>query len=201
MSKDKAEYYIIERENSSNYPLLIEDDGCPFYIKKKEYIEDAEHMFFCLGAPIPRKPEMVDYHPVPYTVVSKKIYDILEPMKIKGIQLIPATITGKDNELYEDYFYLHIYNIYDFLDKDLSIYDWDDFINQAEDIEKIVISKDIKNIPIEQRLIFKLKEDPTFELYHQTIVDKIMESSPKGLRFINVEEWNLINDYNTHTNE
>ena len=191
MNTNEFEYYIIGMLGIANAPLLIEDEGCPFYIKQKEYIENPERMFFCLGAPVPRNPVMVDYHPVPYTVVSKKIYDILQPLFINGVQLIPATITGKDNVLYEDYFYLHIYNIYELLDRDLSVYDWDDFIEQAEDIEKIVISKNIEKIPLKERLIFKLKEDPTFEFYHKSVVDAIMATNPEGISFTKVEDWNI----------
>ena len=191
MNTNEFEYYIIGMLGIASAPLLIEDEGCPFYIKRKEYIENPERMFFCLGAPVPRNPVMVDYHPVPYTVVSKKIYDILQPLFINGVQLIPATITGKDNVLYEDYFYLHIYNIYELLDRDLSVYDWDDFIEQAEDIEKIVISKNIEKIPLKERLIFKLKEDPTFEFYHKSVVDAIMTTNPEGISFTKVEDWNI----------
>lgn len=192
MIENKSEYYIIERSGSGSFPLLIEDDGCPYYIKEKKQIENPKHMFFCLGNPIPRKPEMADYHPVPYTVVSHKIFEVIDPLNIKGIQLLPATITGKEDELYEDYFYLHIYNIYEVLDRDLSEYDWDDFIGQASDIEKLILDKEaMNNISLEERLIFKLKEDPTFEFYHQSIVNKIIESNPRGLRFINVDDWNI----------
>ena len=190
MDINEFEYYIIGMLGIANAPLLIEDEGCPFYIKQKEYIENPERMFFCLGAPVPRNPVMVDYHPVPYTVVSKKIYDILQPLFINGVQLIPATITGKDNVLYEDYFYLHIYNIYELLDRDLSVYDWDDFVEQAEDIEKIVISKNIEKIPLKERLIFKLKEDPTFEFYHKSVVDAIMTTNPEGIVFTSLADWN-----------
>jgi len=190
MNTNEFEYYIIGMLGIANAPLLIEDEGCPFYIKQKEYIENPERMFFCLGAPVPRNPVMVDYHPVPYTVVSKKIYDILQPLFINGVQLIPATITGKDNVLYEDYFYLHIYNIYELLDRDLSVYDWDDFVEQAEDIEKIVISKNIEKIPLKERLIFKLKEDPTFEFYHKSVVDAIMTTNPEGIVFTSLADWN-----------
>lgn len=190
MSKTQSEYYIITRANNPNYPLLIEDEGSPYYIKQKEYIPNPERMFFCIGAPIPRKPKLVDYHPVPYTVVSDKIESILAPLSIDGIQFIPATITGKDDELHENYFYLHIYNIYDALDEVSSIYDWDDFIEQAENIEKIVISSRLMDMPLENRLIFKLKEDPTFELYHKSVVDQVMSSNPEGIRFISVDEWN-----------
>ena len=115
----------------------------------------------------------------------------MQPLFINGVQLIPATITGKDNVLYEDYFYLHIYNIYELLDRDLSVYDWDDFIEQAEDIEKIVISKNIEKIPLKERLIFKLKEDPTFEFYHKSVVDAIMTTNPEGISFTKVEDWNI----------
>lgn len=97
---NEFEYFLLDRENNDQHPLLKTDANCPPYLRKKEYIENHEIMSFCFTKPIPCKPKMVDYHSAVYPVVSKKIYDVLAPMNIEGIQLIPATITGKNDEIY-----------------------------------------------------------------------------------------------------
>ena len=192
MDTNEFDYYIIGMSGIANAPLLIEDEDCPYYITNEQYVENPERMFFCLGAPIPRNPLMVDYHPVPYTVVSKKICDILQPLSIKGIQLIPATITGKNNELYEDYFYLHIYNIYPLLDKGLSNFSkWNETLDEAIGLSKIVLVKEkLDEISLENRLILKLREKDTFELYHKSVVDAIMATNPEGIVFTSLADWN-----------
>jgi hypothetical protein len=187
---DEFEYYFIGRVNNDQYPLLIADTDCPAYLRKKEYIENPQRMFFCLGKPIPKKPKMVDYHSTPKSVISKKIFDVLDEMKIKGIQLIPATITGKNNELYEDYWYIHIINRYPALDREKSIYEWDDFIKVASPLEKVVLNEAfLKTIPLEERLVFYLAENGVEQLFHKSVVDAIMAMDPEGVVFYNVKEW------------
>src|SRR5687767_5589211 len=93
------EYYKLGRTNDNSIPLLEETSNCPDYFYEEGLVEKPELMSFELGDPIPRKPRMADYHASPNTVVSKKIYDVLSPLKIEGIQLLPATIRVKDDLL------------------------------------------------------------------------------------------------------
>lgn len=189
---NEIEYYIIDRENNNSYPLLLENQGSPVYTTERNYIEDTLEMQFCMGDPIPKKPRIVDYHSTPYSVISRKIYDVLEPMKIRGLQLIPATIIGINNELIKDYWYVHIYNNYPVLDRENSIYRWSEIRQVANFIEKLVLdTQKLKEIPMENRLVFRLQERRTFQLFHQSIVDAILSVNPEGVRFINVKDWTL----------
>jgi hypothetical protein len=80
-------------------------------------------MFFCFGKPIPKKPIMADYHSEPSSVVSDKIYNVLNDLNIKGLQLIPATIRGNKKEEYPNYWFLHITNfISEIFDKEKSVF-------------------------------------------------------------------------------
>jgi hypothetical protein len=186
---NEFEYYFIGRANNNQHPLLIEDSNCPPYSWEKERIENPQRMFFCLGKPVPKKPKMVDYHSTPDSVISKKIFDVLDEMKIKGIQLIPATITGKNNEIYEDYWYIHIINRYPALDREKSVYEWDDFIKVASPLEKVVLNEEfLKTVPLEERLIFYLAENGVEQLFHKSVVDAIMATNPEGVVFINTKE-------------
>ena len=139
-----------------------------------------------------KKYTIVDFHKSPYSVISRKIQDVLAGMSIGDVQFIPATITGKKNEIYEDYFYLHICNYLSVMDREHSVYDWDDFIKVASPIEKLVLDwKLLEAIPLEKRLIFRLKENDGFELFHKSVVDAIMATEPKGVRFTKVEDWHI----------
>jgi hypothetical protein len=57
-------------------------------------------------------------------------------------------------------------------------------------IRKIVLSPEkLSKTPLEKRLFFRMKEDYPTHLVHKSIVDKIMEINPKGLKFTPVEKW------------
>ncbi|GHV35523.1 hypothetical protein FACS1894178_5270 [Bacteroidia bacterium] len=188
--ENEFEYYFIGRANNPQHPLLIADNDCPPYLRKEEYIENPETMAFCFGKPIPRKPKMADYHSQPKSVISKKIFDVLDNMNVKGIQLIPAVIRGKKGETYENYWYIHIINSYPALDREKSIYTWDDFIEVASPLKKVVLNEDfLKTIPLEERLIFYLKENGVKQFFHKSVVDAIMATNPEGVAFYNVKEW------------
>lgn len=191
-TNNEFEYYLIDRMNNSSYPLLEQDDDCTSYQHSKEYIENPEVMEFYLGDPVPRKPKMVDYHAMPYSIVSEKIYNVINSLKINGLQLIPSIITGKNGELYEDYWYIHIFNRYPAMDRKKSIYSWVESIQVANPIEKLFLNtKYLETIPIEDRLIFRLQENSTKQLYHKSVVDAIMDVNPEGLKFTIVKDWRL----------
>ena len=188
------EYFRIYRENNTIYPIITS-------IKNGEYqyetdiIKNPQPMEFIVKSKGNRKYKVVDFHRSPYTIVSKKIYDVLCKINIEGVQHIPAAIIGKKDERYENYYYVHICNYISALDKEKSIYKWDNFINTA-DIEKLYIDKTVlEKIPLEKRLVFKLKENPIFEIYHKSIVDKIMETKPEGIHFSGILGWHIENNF------
>lgn len=105
-------------------------------------------------------------------VVSQKIADVLFSQKIKGIQLIPATVTSNKGDIYEDFYYINIFHLIEAMDKDKekSKYDLNEYgiywIDRfALDIEVL------KKIPLEERLFFKLKEHFSIKLCHHSVVD------------------------------
>ena len=191
MDTTEFEYYIVDANDNGQYPLLVVTEN-EDYEFEEEMIENPEPMTYVLGEPVPKKPVMADYHFSERSVISKKIYDALVPKNIEGIQFIPAIITGKKDEIYEDYFYFHIYNYLSVMDKEKSIYKWMKTANVANPIEKLVLNqKALEEIPLEKRLIFRLRENDTFELFHKSIVDVIMATEPKGIQFTKVENWNI----------
>jgi len=196
--ENNSEYFILKRENNKNYPLLVAEENVD-YEYCKDIIENIENIKieYSLRKPIPKKPEFVDYHPSPKSIISEKIKEMLLDFKLEKVQFIPAIIYGKNDEIYDNYFYFHIYNYIEVLDKENSKYEWLETANVASPIEKLVLRKDVLyQIPLEKRLIFRLKENHTFEIFHKKVVDKILEINPSGLRFIKVEDWNISVPFN-----
>jgi hypothetical protein len=196
---NEFEYYLIDQKGDKAYPSInpsmdsehtneyIGDDSSPYHGKE---ISKPKIMEFVFGSPIPRKPVIGDYFSEPGSVISKKIADVLLSMKIKGIQLIPATVMSNKGELYKNLFYIHIYHQIEAMDKEESDYKESSSGSGVYFIDSFRLDENVlKNIPLEDRLIFTLKEDETIMLYHRSVVDAIMATNPEGVQFIKVEDW------------
>ena len=195
---NEFEYYVIGRKGDKPYPLLsthpdsditrlyIGDDSS---IYRGKPIPNPELMEFAFSEPFPPKPAIGDYFSHPESVVSKKIADVLEPMKIKGIQLIPATVESNKGDIYEDFFYVYIHHYIEAMDKENSDFEYDEdmyFVDSFYLDEEV-----LKEIPLEERLVFKLKEKCSLKLYHRSVVDAIMATEPEGVQFTAVEDWSF----------
>jgi len=189
------EYYLCLRENNDNYPLLAwDDEKNPKNIDSSifaisEPIFDVNFVInLKLGAPVPDKPELVDYHYMPPDVFSKKIADVLDEMDLFNAQLLPAQILV-DKKLYKNYSIFHIYKEIMCLHRERSDIDIEEGVIEVNSfsIDEVVLDK----YKLEYRLVFMLGESPNLKLYHQSVVDKILGTNPKGLRFIRVDEWNI----------
>ncbi|MHC6203421.1 imm11 family protein [Breznakiellaceae bacterium SP9] len=189
---NEFEYYVIERAGNKAYPSVKTDDDSEhtteyIYDNQENAIPNPEEMDFVFAEPYPRKPVIGDYFSQTESIVSEKIKDVLEPLKIKGIQLIPATVTSNKGAVYKNYYYIHIYRHIEAMDRETSKYE------QRKNycsIERFNLDKKIlESIPLEERLIFKLKESSTKKLYHKSVVDAIMATNPEGVLFIKVEDW------------
>lgn len=49
----------------------------------------------------------------------------------------------------------------------------------------------LKEMPLEERLIFKLKAKGVMKLYHRSVLDAIMAINPEGVLFVKEEDWIL----------
>ncbi|MEO6231100.1 MAG: DUF1629 domain-containing protein [Ferruginibacter sp.] len=187
--KSQFTYYIITSKVDENTPLLSEETNSPDYLYERNEIQNPKLILFKFGKPLPQRPILGDYLSSPNSVISKKIYDIIAPCKIDGIQLLPSRIRGLNNEIYSDYWAIHVFNRIKCIDLKASKCIYED--NMLDDIERLVLDeKCLDEIPMAKRLVFRLKEDRSFELYHSSLVDAIMSIKPSGIKFINIEEWN-----------
>ncbi len=187
------EYYIIESENNDNYPLFSWDQLSGDF-GMGQPVEFKQPVKFRLGDPLSPNFEWVDYHVAPEPIVSKRIVDVLSPMDIYGIQLVPAKVRNpKDKSPFaevKDYWFMHVWNQIACLDKEnseLELYDDGAIFG----IDKLVLDeKTLSLFELKKRLIFELAEKSPVLLVHQTIKDAIESVNPKGCRFFKATEWN-----------
>jgi hypothetical protein len=103
-------YFLIGSDNTPSVPLLMPDsDQSTWFLLGCEPVEELKKPMELCFRMTPAKPRMVDFHSLPDTVFSRKIYDVLYPMNIEGLQLIPATVRGQNGIYSEDYWVAYIY--------------------------------------------------------------------------------------------
>ena len=196
MNTNEFEYYLIYGTNISNCPMveLDEDANGINYRWVTTPIEDCELVKMRFAAPYPKKPTMTDFHQDGIvSFFSKKIHDALQPITFEGAQLLRGEIKDpKNKKIYEDYYYLHIFNKISCLDRNLSKFDASTGSGMVLSISKMILDKDVlSNIPLQERLIFRLGEKSSFQLFHKSVVDAIMATNPEGIRFVKVEDYHM----------
>jgi hypothetical protein len=185
------EYYIIERENNDNYPLLSWDESSGNFGLGKPVASNTP-IKLRLGEPISPNFEWVDYHKLPDPVLSQRVADVLAPMNIYGIQLVPAKVRNPQDPLDDprDYFFMHVWNRIHCLDtenSELELYDDGDIFS----IDKLVLNeKALELIELPKRQIFELAEKTSVLFVHKSIKDAIISVNPSGVRFFKATEWN-----------
>jgi len=192
------DYYLIEKDGNYMSPSLMENDDDDDDTDGFDYLYDMElapentTSYLTFSPPFPKKPEMVDYHFFEgWQVYSKKIYDVLKTKEIKGLQLVPCIIHSNKGLEYKDYWIANVYQEYAFLDPDKS--DREGSINAKGSwamVNSMVLDKEkVLQVPLEERLLFVVKESCGYMLYHKTVVDLIMSVNPIGLKFIHINDW------------
>jgi hypothetical protein len=183
-----TDYFVVMRAGSNRHPLLDwDEDGGRFY--RSEPVAVTEPIKLRLGAPVPPDPEMVDYHSLPKPVVSSRVRDVLEPLHIRGVQLIPADVQVKVDDI-RRYWLVHAYQRIACVDRQQSLLDVDEDDGDVLGIQKLVLDeKALKQIPEAERLVFRLAESPSVHLFHRTVVDAVLALKPEGLRFIPTANW------------
>lgn len=181
------EYYVLEPENNNNYPMI----GSSLRPHSQGKVVNGDYSLeLYLGEPIPSNPKYVDFHTeASAPVVSKKVKDLLEGLKVYGVQFLKGTAGDVIEDLKLDYYLMHIFSNIECLDLEKSDVDLDD--DEVVDVKSFVIdSEKLSKIPHDMRLIFELDEYGVIQLFHKEIVDILESSNLRGLRFIPVKKWN-----------
>lgn len=187
------EYYIHLSVNDDNHPLIEgQDDEArmgEFHGIEIDLTQfDGDPLRLRLGKPVPKKPEMVDFHTEPHPVVSAKIRDVIEPLGLFRVQFVPATVVVKKRAY--PYWVVNNYNRIACVDEKRSVVQFDS-AHVLLSITKLVLDDEVlSKIPLERRLYFVLKEDVSLSLMHRTVMDAVMATKPVGIRFVATSELN-----------
>lgn len=198
MNNNEFDYYRIGSESYGDVPLMIEDaeqgpSSADFLYKYTKV--SPEHIVYITFNPTISiaKPRLVDAMSFrgDCCVFSKKIYDALSKHDIKGLQLVPTIIRGKNDEEFNDFWMANIYQELALFDEEKSEFGRISKVTGAwKNIKKIVLDKvKLVKVPLEDRLVFVSKENCAFIFYHKSVVDIIMSANPEGIVFTPVEEW------------
>ena len=187
---EEFDYYRIYKKGEDFIPLIsIGKDGTSDSFYAKEKVENPPVINFYLQKPVPPKIPPVDLMTCPHLIFSNKLATLLNSLTISGIQLIPGQFRANEKPylgMETEYYGLSVYHKIKCLNRELC----DATIGTGiRNVKKLVLDKNIlKEIPLEERLIFKLKEDGTYKMFHKSIVDKIMEVNPRNVRFVHIED-------------
>jgi len=179
---DEYEYYVIMSNKGPSLSIL----GSDILLTGKR-IEPKRTLTYVFKDPITIT-TLTDHMMAPHSIISKKIYEVLEPMNINSIQLLPSRILDLDRNIHEPFWAIHIPLKIRCIDEELS--DCKILGSIVTRIKKIVLDKKVlSEIPLNDRLVFRLKEHSTIKLYHKSVKDAIEAVNGKGIRFVNIEEW------------
>lgn len=169
-------YYFIQRKSDQAYPLIRitdRDDRLNPTLINLEF-----------NGTIPSQPVMSDFLSGPEIFITDKIANVIKSFKPKGIKIIDTELTTPQGKLIKDYFCLLSDNIIEALDKDKSDYEKP---RMTYFIKKLILDRKIlSEIPLEQRLVFLLRESLHI-VFHETLAKAIMAVNPTGMEFINIE--------------
>ncbi len=184
------EYYIIESNQDSCIFSWDQKSGS-FGLGRPVIV--TEPIKVRVGDPIPSNLKLVDFHEMPEPVLSQRIVDVLMPMDIYGVQLVPAKVRTPQapSDEVQDYWFMHIWNRIHCLDIDNSKLEFSRSGRIIFGIDKLVLNEDVlESFELQNRKIFVLGESSSVLLVHKSIKDAIMSVNPVGCRFFKATEWN-----------
>ncbi|VAW64393.1 hypothetical protein MNBD_GAMMA11-3266 [hydrothermal vent metagenome] len=187
----QAEYYVLMRENNDNYPLFSWDQRRGDYCQGKP-AEFKDSIKMLLGDPLSPNFEYVDFHKAPEFFISPRVAEVLAPLEIYGIQLVPAEVRNPLDPFSEikKYCFLHIWNRIHCLDEENSEMQMNRAKTRIFSIDKLELDEKVLSMfELRKRLIFELSERTSVVLFHQTIKETIMNLNPKGFRFVPATDW------------
>ena len=194
MKNYNEEYFFLGIVEHPDYPMLALSKDFKNYAIDflcTEPIEYEQTIQLKFRDPVPRKPRMVDYHSfsTPSPVFSEKLKKVIEGIPVKDIQFVPVLICNKNDELIEGYHAIKVCNSIECADMDLSGYDtFSD--GEISAFTKLVLDNEkLDKIPLENRLIFALGEKITYVLYHISVVEKMLETTPEGMTVYRLAGW------------
>ncbi|WP_164015790.1 imm11 family protein [Pyxidicoccus trucidator] len=184
----QTDYFVIMRAGPSTYPLLEWDEYRLGFLRPAP-VDATVPIQLRLGRPVPRAPVMVDYHSLPEPVVSERLKDALAALDLFGLQLVPADVKVKPDDV-RRYWLLHVFNWIACIDRQSSATSLSRR-GTVLGIDKLVLDeKVLQEIPLERRRVFCLDEFISTHLFHHSVVEQVLALNPEGVRFVRVDQWN-----------
>lgn len=192
MANINEEYFIPMPMQDKNIPFFNwgkNQDDTPFF--KGEPVQNIKSIKLDFGEPKPKKPTIADYHPLPIPVISDKIKDIIDKLNVKNIQFVPVNFKY-EQKLDNNYWLLYVNNLSwlsKLIDLEKSKIKLDDN-GKIIRVNKILLNdSEINKTPLEDRLIFKLKEHYIHTIMHKSVVNEIIKIKPYGVKFWSLNNW------------
>jgi len=184
------EYYVVESTDESCL-FSWDQDSTPFDTGQPVKYNGPVKVH--LGEPVPDRPVFVDYHEMFEPVISQKIYDVLKPLDLYGIQLVPVEMRAIKAPFTDipNYWFIHVWNRIRCIDTEKSEIDIDEEDGEIWGIDQLVLDEQaLSRIALPKRLLFEPFEDKSMLIVHQSIKDIIESVKPVGIRFFAVPAWN-----------
>lgn len=186
----QRDYFVLLRARSQQHPLLAWDQLASAF-RKGRPVQGDEPIKLKLGEPVPPNPLMVDHHSLPEPVVSPRIKEALAPLRLHGVQWVPADVQVREGDV-RRYWLMHMWREIRCMDRQKSVFKAAPSGLFLLSLDRLVLDEAVLcEIPLQERIAFLLEED-TVHLLHRSIVERMMslQPPPEGLRFVPVLDWN-----------
>jgi hypothetical protein len=186
----QTDYFVIESAPNNNHPLLQWDE-LVWGFGRPEPVTISNPVRLRLGSPVPRNPVMVDHHSLPQPVFSARVVEVLAPLGLYGVQLVPADVTVKPGDV-RRYWVLHVFNEIHCLDRQRSVCTFFPGREVVLSVERLVLDERVlEGIPLERRLLFVLAESTSTYVFHRSLVERLLALTPppEGIWFVRADKW------------
>ncbi|RKH44791.1 imm11 family protein [Corallococcus sicarius] len=186
----QADYFVIESAPNNSHPLLQWDE-LVWGFGRPEPVTLSNPVRLRLGSPVPPHPVMVDHHGLPQPVFSTRMKEVLEPLGLHGVQLVPADVKVKPDDV-RRYWVLHVYNEIACADRQRSVLSIDAEDGEVLGIDALVLDERVlQEIPLERRLLFVLAESISTYVFHRSLVEQLLALTPppEGMAFVRADKW------------
>ncbi|MUK94541.1 hypothetical protein GNP80_19170 [Aliivibrio fischeri] len=188
------EYYVLTEQGASGQYMLGQIDGSDDGLERllsqrsiKRLVRGPGKVRVNQGDKALFSP--CDYHDTGDDLVSEKFKQVIETFKPQYVDFYQADIINGD-QVWSEHYFMHIWNHYRVMHQGRSKIDGtyvdDDFILESFSLDENLLDK----IPLQERLIFRLSEDPQF-LFHETVVAALKAANLTGVGFKKVKDWGI----------
>ncbi|UIP26718.1 hypothetical protein [Photobacterium sp. TLY01] len=130
-----------------------------------------------------------DYHETAEQLVSEKFRQVLAPFHLPGVDFYQTNIVNGD-KIWSEHYYMHIWNHHQAIHKKRSEISGT-YVGDRFTLLKLSLDEEVLDqVPLEKRLVFRLREDPTF-LFHESVVAALSAADLSGLGFRRVDSWSI----------